>query len=44
MAFLEGLALVAVATVVTIWVNDTFPVGGDYITDEVAVGTDHHHH
>ncbi|MDZ4837767.1 MAG: hypothetical protein SGJ27_28620 [Candidatus Melainabacteria bacterium] len=31
MGLLEGFFVVIVATAVTVWVNDNFEIGGDYI-------------
>lgn len=31
MGYIEGLFIVAVATALSVWVNDTFDVGGDYV-------------
>jgi hypothetical protein len=37
MGYIEGLFIIAVATALSVWVNDTFDIGGDYveITPEV---------
>lgn len=29
--YLEGLLVVVLATALTIWINDTFDIGGDYV-------------
>lgn len=29
--YLEGLFIIAVATALSVWINDTFDVGGDYV-------------
>lgn len=31
MGILEGFFVVIIATAVTVWINDTFDIGGDYI-------------
>jgi len=31
MGYLEGLFIVAVATALSVWINDTFDIGGDYV-------------
>jgi len=34
--YLEGLVIIAVATALAVWVNDTFDIGGDYIETPAA--------
>ena len=34
MGYLEGFVVCVFAAVVTMWVNDKLPIGGDYIQDE----------
>lgn len=29
--YLEGLVIIALATALAVWVNDTFDIGGDYV-------------
>ncbi len=29
--FIEGLFVISIATALTVWINDKFDIGGDYI-------------
>ncbi len=31
MGYIEGLFIVAVATALSVWINDKFDIGGDYV-------------